>query len=153
MEVRFQIGDWSDDGHGKCDSFIVDFHVHDLNRIREAHYKAKEVLGFDIGDLCARYEESTIEGEKLERLFEIGVLSEKKLNEELLEFDRDEQSNIVSLSPDAYEMCQIWVDILNHIDPELKGEIIPEDPIPTINFYGVDQQGRHVYTPGYGLFY
>lgn len=45
--IEFPIGDWSDDGHGKCVYYIV-ISNKPVEEIREAHFKIKPELDIDI---------------------------------------------------------------------------------------------------------
>lgn len=133
-KIRFPIGDWSDDGHGKCDYFIASTHM-TVQDVREAHFAAPRVLGFDIGDLCRDYCESSINDLTLDKIYEI----------------YPEFEDIYAESFTTKTMFDLWIKLLNHIDPELNLRSQEED-IENINFYGYDDKGRHLRVPGYGLF-
>ena len=49
--TNFEVGDWSEDGHGKCDDFLV-FSKRPVQSIREAHFKCKDMYGIKIGKIC-----------------------------------------------------------------------------------------------------
>ena len=137
MKIRFPIGDWSGDGHGQCEYFIAE--TNDgvtLAQVREAHFKSKEVLGFDIGDICRLFEESSLTKEQATKLKELNF------------YDEDIMDSGSLWTQDIFE---IWIFLLNHIDPSL-GLVEAGDSVPEIHFYGKDEKGRHLNTPGYGVF-
>jgi hypothetical protein len=97
-------------------------------------------MGFDIGDLYKGYMESSISPEIQDKISEIlPDTSEFK-------YDWAEED----LSPPE-SLFFLWVSLLNKINPELALTPMVSD-YEDINFYGRDDQGRHLNTPGYGLF-
>lgn len=137
--IRFPIGDWSDDGHGKCEYFEVQSN-HPVQHVREVHFKAPEVIGFNIGDMCRNYEE--LSTEVVTKLNAIGIDPNKFLDGEI-----DPEDYYM----DYESLINIWLAILNYIDPTLELEII-KSKAEDINFYGIDEKNRHLETPGYGVF-
>lgn len=131
------IGDWSDDGHGKCEYFIVKSNK-PVEEVREIHFQIKEKTGVNIEELCSEYEDNTIFVDDLEEIEELG-------------FDI---SNIethdgkASLYPT--DMLNLWVFLLCKTDETLKLEI--EDTPEMLSFYGFDYKGRHIGFVGYGCF-
>lgn len=132
-KFRMSIGDWSDDGHGKHKDYIV-LSNHPVERVREAHFRIKEVTGIDIDNLCRRYDDSSIPSEVEDKLLEIGF-----------EFECEGCTY-----PD--EFASLWVFLLWKADPGLELKIV-NDNIPTLHFYGFDEKRRHIGHIGYGLFY
>ena len=45
-QFRLTIGDWSGDGHGRSEDFLVISNV-PVERVREAHYKIRDATGID----------------------------------------------------------------------------------------------------------
>lgn len=131
-KIKFPIGDWSHDGHGKCEYFLATTPL-TVVEVREAHFAAPTVLGFDIGSICNEYGEYEINPEVIKKISTIlPAWADSKIRDpEFLFF--------------------LWIDLLNHIDPRLMLAPVVED-IQEINFYGFDDKGRHLCTPGYGLF-
>lgn len=136
-QIEFPIGDWSDDGHGKCETFLVDSNV-SVETLRELHFLAPEQLGFEIGSICQDYGDCTISQEVLAKL-------KTFLTEELYEKAAEEYV-------DAESLCKIWLACLMQIEPTVHLSIVPTPSRESINFYGHDAKGRHLKTPGYGLF-
>ena len=57
---KIPIGDWSDDGHGKCDWFTVKSNF-TVEKAREAYFKAVEASGLDIAkEIAHDYEDSGV---------------------------------------------------------------------------------------------
>ena len=161
--IRFPIGDWSDDGHGKCDWFIVKSNM-PVEIVREAHFAFKKLYGFDIGDICHNYGESDVSGEIAEFIVKHKLLNDSSDEFEILSKEGEylntdcysnklddfkEGCTINILSSET--LLKIWVGLLMlaYEGLVLKTE---EDNVPTINYYGFDKKNRHLKTPGYGLF-
>lgn len=132
-KFRMSIGDWSDDGHGKHEDFIIESN-HPVDVVREAHFRIKEVTGIDIEDFCCDYEDSSVPKE-----------IENKLKDMGFEFE-------YAGTTYAKEMALLWMFLLQKANPELELKIINDD-IPNLHFYGCDKKRRHISFVGYGLFY
>ena len=133
-KYRFPVGDWSDDGHGKCDYFIVsgDKPVEEVGR---AHNSCIDVLGFHIGDICSNYEESDLRPNIQDILSERGF--------DLDKFDQDEDGEVNLGCTD--QLVELWIDILNYLDPTLN-LTVEKDDYPSFQHYA----NR---CPGYGCHY
>jgi hypothetical protein len=92
---------------------------------------AKELFKFDIGDIC---------GEYMER--ELDPYVEGFISEVFPQF---------SFDGTAKSLFDLWILLLNYADPYLRLEATYNDAV-SIHNYGFDQKGRHLKTPGYGLF-
>jgi hypothetical protein len=130
------IGDWSDDGHGKYKDFIVQSNM-PVEVVREAHFAMNDVTGINIENICNEYEETLVSAETTKIIRDLGF-----------EFDYVDNGEA-----DVYpeEMAQLWLFLLQKVNPELKLEII-KDEIPDFHFYGFDAKNRHIGQVGYGLF-
>lgn len=73
--INFAIGDWSDDGHGHFESRVLASSL-PVREVRELHFAASELLGFDLGDICREYGESSIAQAQAERLRDVGAWPE-----------------------------------------------------------------------------
>ena len=133
-QIRFPIGDWSHDGHGQCDWFIISSNK-TVEEVREIHFKCNDVLGFEIGDICSQYGENTISSTILK------ILYDNKITKLFLAEDIDSPVFIL----------QMWLDIFKYTEPSFEYKI-ENDSIPTIVFGGYDNKKRHLYNPGYGLY-
>ncbi|MBI2045281.1 hypothetical protein HYT23_04450 [Candidatus Pacearchaeota archaeon] len=137
--IEFPVGDWSDDGHGRCDYYHV-LSNKPINKVREAHFKAEETLGIDIGSICSNNEDSHLNPALAEKLKELGYCISK------IGFPGVWDDSIILDSGDIFN---IWTFLLSKIDPSLK---LKRLDAPSISFYGKDKKGRYINTPGYGCF-
>lgn len=136
--IRFPIGDWSDDGHGKCEYFFVSCNK-SVQQLREIHFSCPAKLGFDIGDMCSEYQEPTVSSGIIKMLEKHNIVKPNELSKSRYDF----------MSP--IYLFKLWLIILKFLEPSLTYEIY-EPKFIDINFYGFDEQKRHLNTPGYGLY-
>lgn len=137
-QFKMVIGDWSDDGHGKHEDFVIQSNV-PVEQVREAHYRIEETTGVNIEEICSNYEEDEIDRDVVEQLQELGF-----------EFE-----NATGMGPgitNTTEMARLWLFLLQKADPDLKLTLMDAE-VPTLHFYGFDDKGRHIGGVGYGLFY
>lgn len=67
--IGIPIGDWSDDGHGKCETFHLLIPIQFTQEMLSENYlKNKELFGFGLTDFACDYEESRITIEDYEML-------------------------------------------------------------------------------------
>ena len=130
------IGDWSEDGHGKSEDFLVTANK-PVQNVREAHYLIKEKTDIDIESLCSEYEDNVVPDDIAEQLLERG-------------FQLERLAGTWVLTPAL--MASLWAYLLCEADPELKLRIQEPPQIETLHFYGKDEKGRHISQVGYGLF-
>jgi hypothetical protein len=177
--IIFPVGDWSGDGHSCCADFLVKSEK-SLQEVREVHFKENDF----IGSLCKEYDDNKI---NIHYLYEFLVeymceddakLFITKMVDSELELNDDDETHNIQLTFDfenndtqhfviyyPEEMLNVWINILNVIDPSLKLEVAsegmsqyyikykgyPHEPSGDINFYGYDNKNRHLETPGYGI--
>jgi hypothetical protein len=138
------VGDWSNDGHGQCKEFTVEY-TGTIERAREAHFNAKNVTGFDLQDFNRQYEDYKMSDD----LREICVTHGWTFAEN---FDMDDLITGKTICLSANAVAQLWVNILNLTDPSLDIKMVAVANLPTLHFYGFDEKRRHLNTPGYGVF-
>lgn len=131
------IGDWSSDGHGRNENFLISASA-PVEQVREAHFRIKEVTGIDIENICSKYGEDEVDAETAEILKRMGFLFENR-------------SGMGDGILSTEEMAKLWLFLLQKADDELELALIENDT-PYLHFSGVDQQGRHIGSVGYGLF-
>lgn len=136
-KFRIIIGDWSEDGHGRSEDFIVSSNL-PVEIAREAHYRIKDVTGVDIENICSEYEEDEIDEETVDVLKGMG-------------FQFENSSGIGDGIVSVSDMARLWVFLLQKADPSLNLEIVDDD-IPNLQFFGFDKKKRHIGDVGYGLF-
>lgn len=134
-EFTMPIGDWSDDGHGKCDYFIFKSNK-PVEEVREAHFKIRNATGIDISEVCSEYEDAIVKEDVMDKL--------KQLDFDFEDFEDN--------CPSSQGMARMWAFLLQKADTSLTLELV-EDKRPMLIFYGFDSQQRHISGPGYGLFY
>lgn len=132
------IGDWSDDGHGKCDYYYIKSNK-SVEEVRETHFQLLEKTGIDIEEICSEYEDSSIRLELFKSLVELGINIDK--------FDLPYKGNVGISSEN---MCYLWTFLLMKTDETLRLEI--EDEPEMLPFYGYDDKKRHIGYVGYGCF-
>ena len=119
----------SGDGHNECGYFPVKSQK-SRRIVMNVHDKCEEHFGFKIKDMCRMWDDTDLDEEIYEKLIELGYEGQFH--------DRYNTGTPKNLYP--IEVLDIWLFLLNTIDPELELESI-SIPIP-------DFQG----TPGYGVF-
>lgn len=138
-KINFPIGDWSGDGHGKCDWFIVESDK-PVEEVREAHYLIKDTFGIDLEEeVASEYRDNRISADIVKKLGKLGFNIESI----------DEYEGNYSVCPS--DMLDIWVFLLNKVNSELRLVYTP-DNIPTISFYGRDEKNRQIGFVGYGCY-
>ena len=131
---KIPIGDWSGDGHEKCDWFTAIANK-PIKAVREAFHKAKKLLPhLNPESFCCEYEDAKIPERVVTALMIKGITIDSE------DFSSETMAKIV-----------VW--FLNQGDSDLGVELTPETDIPMLPFYGFDKQSRKIGFIGYGLFY
>lgn len=149
MLIKFPIGDWSGDGHGQCDWYIVESNktVEEIENIQEL---VQNQLGFKIRDMCGDYEEECLTLYIIEILLKNGILTPKcffgNVKESQESFDKiissvEEEEYHIDLPNRSDDLIRIWLEILKFACPDFEYSIID---LPA--FYASGSG------PGYGLF-
>lgn len=134
------IGDWSDDGHGKCDWFTIKSNF-TVEQAREAYFKSVEKSGVDIcKEVACDYEDNSVSEKFLNAFPEF-------LEKGLIKHGQEYTEYYIGDSSDLVEMVCLFIQKYN---PEFRYEITN---FPMLPFCGYDEKGRHIGQIGYGLFY
>lgn len=133
MIINIQIGDWSGDGHGKCEDVFFESNL-PTKEVREAYFAAMKK--------CPHLSPESFCHDCLD--FEIP----KKLI-------RDAKKAGYKIEPDGFgpegmAAYTAWFCTLGN--PKLVLTPMPEAERPTLAFYGNDKKDRHIGFIGYGLF-
>lgn len=145
-QFRIPVGDWSSDGHGQCDWFTVNC-SHPLNEVREAYFKAIEVLGKEWPTyICSAYEYSWVDKEDEEELTKLGF-DVTTFEERYARGDGEEEL----WHPTSEGMLELTLWFIQQGDVEIQFEIVPTQQA-MFPFYGYDDEGRHISATGYGIF-
>jgi len=137
---QIPIGDWSDDGHGKCDWYIVKSNF-TVEQAREAYFKSVEESKLDIAnEIATEYEDHSV-SEKVVKTFPEFVEKELIFKEPFCEDYYIE---------DSFSLAEIVCLFIKKYNTEFEYEILN---IPMLPFYSCDIKGRHIGHFGYGLFW
>ena len=138
-KVKFPVGDWSDDGHGKCDWFHLESSV-SVEDLREMYFDTCTRTGvvFD-NEICSNYQDSTKIDEQVKKL---------GLTKEEVAFD-EEEFEVYGVTQDLF--MNIFIAWLKKHNPGLELSV-SQDDTPRFTFYGFDEKNRHIGHLGYGLF-
>lgn len=127
---RIPIGDWSGDGHGKCDWYTARSNK-PVEEVREAYFAARERMPTLCPErYCDEYEESRIKDPVLDALEAAGAPAHA-----IAEF-RDDCPDDLSLV-----LAEIVVWFCMQGDPELRVELVQEEKPPMLIPFG-DPKGR-----------
>ncbi len=129
---KFYIGDWSADGHGKCDTFFATA-AKPIDDVREAYFAAKTKLPERLcpESYACNYEDATIPDDVVSALRALGC---PVPNDDAM-VGSDEMAAIV-----------VWW--INQGDPDVDVRLTD---IPALEFLGYDERGRHIGSFGYGV--
>ena len=130
MNIQIEIGDWSGDGHGKCQTFTFESNL-PIEEVREAYFAAREQHPEICPEsFCAEYEDYDIPKKVRDRAKQLGFKFRKNIaTEDLAEFT-------------AF-FCMLGDDNLC---------LTKTTPLESLAFYGSDAKGRSIEFIGYGLF-
>lgn len=137
---KIPIGDWSDDGHGKCDWFIIKSNF-TVEQAREAYFKSVEESKINISnEIASEYEDTSVSEEVVETFPEF-------IEKKLIFKDPDYEKYYVE---DSFSLAEIVCLFIQRYNIEFEYEILN---IPMLPFYGYDKKDRHIGHIGYGLFW
>lgn len=126
-KFQIPIGDWSKDGHGKCDYYDATA-AKPIEDVREAYFAAKAKFPKELCPEEIYRRDDTISDE----------LREKIKSASGLDIDSE-------ISMAAYV---VW--FINQGDPDVKIRLSKKG-IPMLSFYGYDKKKRHISFIGYGF--
>ena len=141
---RIPIGDWSGDGHGRCEDFYATA-AKPGQAVHDAYFAAKARLpALCPESFCHKYEDGKVPQETIVALKAAGCPLP-----EMLEPDEDGASE--GLGPEGMVVIVAW--FLNQGDPDLdvKLEPVVKKP-PILPLCGKRGPGPHIGFIGYGLF-
>lgn len=156
-EFRVNIGDWSNDGHEKCDKFIISSNIsveeaqeHYIQRVKKYIEEFPKQTIFDYNNemmICREHEDSIITEQQFNDLVKLGIdLSDNFIDyENTFESLSDGNSGI---HIESVDMVYILMSIVQLNCEDFKWEIKPDD---TLNFNGY--WGKINTSFGYGLFW
>jgi len=141
-KFKLPIGDWSNDGHEKCDYYII-----------QSNISAKELVPiyiamdekYQISKECSEYEDNKLSEDFIKLIYHLDLDVKKYIT--------SEKWGIIN----SEELAQLILDLLMKFEPNLTLSIVPEDTLPEFNnwlgqkFKGISS-GSVIDLPGYGLF-
>jgi hypothetical protein len=149
-KFKIPIGDWSDDGHGKHEDYIIESNK-PVEVVRELYFQACDKIGFSLDGSYnkteltpqADYDDYSFTKETLQALLDFGV----KLDQDTIDYITEQEST------DGTELlCDIVLRFIETQDETLKLVRKDEEDYPMFQFYGFDEKERHIGYFGYGLF-
>lgn len=138
-KFKLPIGDWSGDGHDKCEWFVIESNktFEDVEKAFKAAKKKHKNVNPE--KICNEYEESTMAPETWTKLKEMGFRFSYMETLEDIEGYETCEYDAYMMQPDMMVEIVLWFIGLG--DPELKLSVVSEEDMPTF------RQGF-----GYGLF-
>lgn len=118
--IEIEVGDWSKDGHNQSDTFLFKSN-YSGNEIDQAFKCLKKVKQIDFKNICRNYEDSEIENGVVNKLIEMGVLSQDEVDAAIEEYDG---SYCVE---SALDLAALALDTLHAFEPAFEWEefVIP----------------------------
>jgi hypothetical protein len=143
MILNFTVGDWSNDGHGRTETFPVQVNTSDPNQVSAAIHAGAELCGLTRPtryylQACEEYEDNSFPSEDLLALIEYGFVPDTDEIDITLAYGPDdllEEGTEVYPSPKAW--ASIHVFLANLGDPTLNATLLPPTPTLTIGGYGL----------------
>lgn len=123
--IQIPIGDWSNDGHGKCDWFIVSYNA-EVDFTIAFMRSAKDHPELRPDKFCDRYEDSVIPDAVLEACEAAGGNIE-----ELFEIEEWHGERYYHLDSERFAQYTLW--FMNLSNPTLDAKLAPENNIPRWN--------------------
>lgn len=158
-KVKLPIGDWSDDGHGECDYYLLNT-THSAEQMRRAYYESEKKTGLTFRyryndnparykSICTEYEESYINEDQIEGLIKAGFDFEilDLYGEEIPTLDNMTYDMIYIGDSEQIAKMILWFIGLSLRDFEY--EFVKDDGYETLTQYGA---GNFSHQFGYGVF-
>jgi len=134
-KFKFPLGDWSNDGHGRCDWCVVEC-AKPIEDVQKAWNRAIKLYPeVNPEKYFNEYEDACVPKDVVEKLYDLGfrVIEADSKNEAINQFYQEFWIGT---------LAAIVVWYLNLGDPELHAKLIVEDNIPKL-----------LINVGYGLYY
>ncbi|WCO82102.1 hypothetical protein vBPpSSYP_120 [Pseudomonas phage vB_PpS_SYP] len=140
MRFQIPIGDWSDDGHGKCKYFTC-ISNGEIEDVRHAFFALNRILGFDFDDMCSEYEDSKFKEHEIDALYKHNLI------------DADDAEYFADGNGvEVEQFVEILVKGLNLANPKLNVELTQDERLPRLNGWHPESNQR-IGQLGYGLFW
>lgn len=118
--IEIEVGDWTKDGHNQSDVFLFKSN-YSGEEIDQAFKCLKKVKQIDFQDICCDYEDTVVEDGVVNKLIEMGVLSQDEVDAVKREFDGH------YCVDSALDLAALALDTLHAFEPAFEWEeyIIP----------------------------
>jgi hypothetical protein len=133
MKVKFEIGDWSKDGHNQFDTFILE--VDGSVDVEKDYVKGMRKVGFDLTEYCQEYEDHCIPKALVHKIWELGY-----------------ETSLESLQPDYDDepgSDECWIGSEDYLDLYMTIAMIGNG---NIKYSTVGDDISVIRPGGYGLF-
>jgi hypothetical protein len=153
MKTKVVLGDWSHDGHGITDLFVIDLPtVTGSDELDSFYAIGTEIVGFNLTkEVCSNYEDNVVDIDKYTKLVELGYLpysfkkTESKWGDELPEYSEYDGRC-------GYWICkEVFLDLYMFIVSLGYKHVIGSSE--SFTYYVVSDTMPNVNIGGYGLFY
>lgn len=148
MKMKVILGDWSNDGHGMTEMFVVEIpHMKDRAEVGKFYKKGVEKLGFDLTkEVCREYENPMMRDYHYEILLDDGYVPyEFKLQEskydEIPDYSEEE---------DVYITTELFLDIYMHFVSVGYADEVGSSK--SFYYHVADDDMEQMRIGGYGLF-
>ena len=131
----FTIGDWSDDGHEKKQTFILSSNT-SMDDLVEIHGRIAKEFDIHLEDWCSDYDDYLLTEEQWKQLESLGF----PFDVDLFDDDGNGVEYILQWMPD--EFLRIWIFLMKKVCPDLVIEIVEYPELSRLLPYSF----------GYGLF-
>lgn len=134
MKFKMLVGDWSGDGHGESETFIVETNASSIKDVEVAYDKATDLTGVHpIQSICSEYEDPLITKKDIDKLkahnINVADYAEEVYNKE----DREEGNLSFQCRADAWvEFILAFIKLGN---PLLECKVV-DDEFPTFDAGG-----------------
>ena len=127
-KFKLPIGDWSDDGHGKCTWYIIDSNkpFKDVEAAYEA--AAKKLKNVNPENICSDYEDNQIEESVWNELKTLGFNPFKTVKE-LKQFEKDGRN----IAYDTELMAKLVLRFIKEGNPAIELKIVSDKEMPMLS--------------------
>ena len=129
MEIKLVVGDWSDDGHGKTEEFVIESNL-TVKQVEKAYAKGAKKLGVDLKrEVAVDFDTPVISKATLLKFYG----QEKKIPDF---YDLSEDSKNLFIDPLAY--TELYLLTIKAGEPKFKYKFVDDrDNVVNIGGYGL----------------
>lgn len=121
---KLPVGDWSDDGHGKCHYFIIESDK-EIKDVYASIPSIKKCLNIDIFSIANEYEDNEIKQADIDKMKKIGIDVDEL-------FEQDTYDGIpIYYCDETKSMAKLFIFLLNFVDNSLNLQLV-DDKFPML---------------------